>query len=82
MKTLVFNVIGTAILENEDGAVLWASDEDADFAETNPNEFLDEDDAEVIVDYLADIGKVREDEEIDVVVDDGSGDDEAENDDE
>lgn len=76
MKTLVFTETGTAVLENEDGDALWASDEDADFAETNPNEFLDEEDAEVISSYLVEKGKLEDDEEIDIAseaVDDYAG---------
>lgn len=66
MKSLVFSSVGTAILENEDGKALWSSDDDVDFSEHKPDEFLDDDDAEFIADYLVSIGLLYDDEEIDV----------------
>ncbi len=66
MKTLVFTAVGTAILEDRDGVALWSSDDDVDFSEQHPDEFLDEDDAEFIAEYLVGCGKLTEDEEIDV----------------
>lgn len=67
MKALIFTPHGTAILKaSEDGRELWCSDDDDDFAETNPNEFLGAVDADVIIDYLIDEGLVIEEEEIDV----------------
>ena len=73
MKALVFTSTGTAVLEDEDGKALWSSDADEDFAETNPNEFLGDEDADEIINYLADVGLVSDEEDIDVYEDDDDG---------
>lgn len=64
---LVFTQEGKALLE-EDDELVWSSDDDDDFAEEFGTEILDSDDAEEILNYLADEGILEEDEKADVEV--------------
>jgi hypothetical protein len=60
--TLVFCTGGQAQLE-EDGEVIWHSDDDDDFRSTISEEFLSEDDdAERIFEFLVDKGILTEEE--------------------
>jgi hypothetical protein len=80
---LVFLTGGQAQLE-ENGKVVWHSDNDADFREVVPDEFLGEKNAQEILEYLADEGIIDEDDlesvEIEVESLDSENDDEFEDD--
>lgn len=60
--TLVFTQSGTAELEDPDGEILWASDEDGDFRAKNPDELLGENDSEEVLTYLSENGFFPEDD--------------------
>ncbi|MGH9625057.1 MAG: hypothetical protein ACRD4G_12060 [Bryobacteraceae bacterium] len=49
---LIFTPTGSVELVDSADRILWASDDDDDFAEKNQNEILGEDDAESILEYL------------------------------
>lgn len=67
--TLVFTANGTAVLE-EDGELVWASDDDDDFQENSSlgGEFLDTDDAEEILNYLEEEGLLETEEKSEVAI--------------
>lgn len=77
---LVFTVEGQVLLE-EDGELVWASDDDDDFAVEFQDEFLDADaDAKRVLEYLEEEGLVEEDEKEHVAIEqevDGDGEDET-----
>ena len=52
--TLLFLTGGQVQLEEEDGEVVWESDDDADFREEIPDEFLQPSDHAKILEYLID----------------------------
>jgi hypothetical protein len=60
--TLVFLTGGQAQLEDADGKVLWHSDDDAEFREVVPDEFLGEEDAERVLKYLIEADELTEEE--------------------
>lgn len=64
---LIFTRDGKAILE-EDDELVWASDDDDDFAETFDAELLDADDAEEILNYLEEAGFLEEEEKAEVEI--------------
>lgn len=49
--TLIFTAGGQALLE-EDGELVWASDDDDDFRQQFPDQFLNESDAPSVLSYL------------------------------
>lgn len=70
--TLVFLVGGQAILEEgtgDDAEIVWASDDDEDFAEQFPNTFLTEEDKGAVLNYLIDEGIIEEADAADVAID-------------
>lgn len=65
---LIFTSEGQVILE-EEGELVWASDDDDDFTETFGQEFLDADsDATDVLNYLEDQGLILEDEKGEVQI--------------
>lgn len=65
---LVFTISGSAELEDEEGDVVWSSDEDGTWRERHPDELLGEGDTEEVLLYLADQGFLDEDELGDVEI--------------
>jgi len=59
---LILRPHGTAELVNSDEKVLWASDADEDFKEEFPDEFLNEDEFDDVLDWLYHNGVVSEKE--------------------
>jgi hypothetical protein len=57
---LVLMPVGNAELVGKNERVLWASDDDDDFAERNHNELLTGADVESILDYLVSAGIITE----------------------
>jgi hypothetical protein len=51
--TLVFTSSGAAELEDDDGEVVWSSDEDGEWRKEHPDELLGEGDAEAVLTYLS-----------------------------
>jgi hypothetical protein len=79
---LIFTVQGTAELVNAaNDDIEWASDEDEDFRAEQPNEFLGENDAGAVIDYLVGEGYLDEDEKGDVEIEVESAEDEDEDED-
>lgn len=81
--TLVLSEFGSGILEDDDGNTLWTSDEDETFLETH-DEFIDEEDADNVIQYLKDADIVPESANVEVDVhypeNDDDGDEEDEDD--
>ena len=67
MLILAFLTGGQVALE-EDGEQVWASDADDEFLEEFGDAFFDPDNAEEIIEYLADSGIVQESEVDDIEV--------------
>jgi hypothetical protein len=96
MLQLEFRADGTAELTDPDDidadgnvALIWASDDDEEFHDKVPLDFLTEQDADSVLDYLVDAGAIDEDDApmIEIYAEDGDGpgddeDDEDEDDDE
>lgn len=68
---LLFHPEGTVELFDRDENSIWQSDADDDFADQFEGDFFDGEDADEILDYLNEIGKVDLDEdEIDIIEND------------
>ncbi|MGA9854238.1 MAG: hypothetical protein WBR29_03035 [Gammaproteobacteria bacterium] len=59
---LVYTPTGSVELLGANERVIWASDDDDDFAEKNTNEILDDADSAQILDYLIDERIITEEE--------------------
>lgn len=72
--TLIFTKSGTAALE-EEGDQTWASDDDEDFSTELGDDFLDEEDATRVLEYLIehDIISARESQMMVIEVEDDDG---------
>lgn len=80
---LVFTPHGTVSLLNEDETVLWSSDEDPDFSEVCPEEFLEDPrDTDTIIDYLIEQEFLSDEDEIDITEETLDGEADSEDDDE
>jgi hypothetical protein len=66
---LLLTAHGTAQLLDADDRVLWSSDDDEDFTDEYPDEFLEEEDVEEILQYLVDCELIDEDTELDLRID-------------
>lgn len=74
---LCFFLDGVAVLE-ENGEGIWFSDDDEDFRAEHEDEQLDVDDAETVLEFLADEGIITDEEksEVEIESDDTPDDDE------
>ena len=76
---LVFGATGSVSLldlrDGTDGEVVWASDDDQDFAESFDGDFFDASDAEEIIEYLEDAELIDADSILDLVEEDEDGED-------
>lgn len=66
VKSLVFTELGAVELLDENGRQVWASDDDDDFSDEFGDEFLSEEDAPDVVDFLIEHELMEDDEEYEI----------------
>lgn len=74
---LLLTEYGTAILTTDSGEQVWSSDDDADFLEEFGDDFIRDEDAEEIIEYLEEKEELTDDEAEDIEIEVRSLDDTA-----